>query len=239
MLPFSSFRTPILAMVFLCCCAPCLAGSLQVTSGYNLGVDGPVIGVPYQPQTNSYVINMNLVFDPKAGPMTKNFQSPIAVTGAPILLDATQPFPLPVNEDFFLPGGTPNKPVTDWHEHIVTPGWIWILPGDPSFPSLFPQGTSLITRDGQPWTSTPITNPNLPPNPNRVDVLFAPITQDHVLDIHKALLFVGTANNRIWGDTQDETTITVVEYPTPEPSSLVLTLLAAAGLLASRKRWRT
>jgi hypothetical protein len=58
-------------------------------------------------------------------------------------------------------------------------------------------------------------------------VIFDAIETGHILDIHKGLLWVGTPENPIWGDSPDELAILVREYPTPEPSSW---MLAAVGM---------
>jgi hypothetical protein len=219
-----------------------------IVSGFNLdGFDPgsePFIPVPFISAEGHWVLDANLIFDPKAPPMTKAFQSPIGSTGGPILLDATQPFPFPIWENFFLiPPGTAGAPgsqaVSDWHEEIITPGWEWVLPGDPRFPNLFPPGQTLITRNGAPWDSFPIPHPDGTDNPSRVWVKFPPIEPGNILDVHKGLLWVGTLDNRIWGD--DPTTerqILVFEYPTPEPSSVALALLGGMGLVVVARRLR-
>jgi MYXO-CTERM domain-containing protein len=109
---------------------------------------------------------------------------------------------------------------------------MWVLPGDPNFPGLFPDGQTLITRDGQPWDSTivPIGNPLI------LNIDFEPIDPGHILDVHKALLWVGNGTNTIWGDEPSETFIEVREYPTPEPGSLALAALGAALLALWRKQ---
>ena len=229
----------VLATIAVCCSAPfAVAGTAAITAGFNLGIPGPFLNIPFQTFNNSYQVDQPLIFSPAAGPIAKDFGSPVLVTGAPILLVGSQPLPFPVNENFPLenPPGAIGQSVSDWHEVIITPGWHWIQPGDPSFPTLFPTGTSLITRDGLPWASTPIPSPAV--DPTRIDVKFSPITPGHVLDVHKALVWVGTDANRVWGDGPNETFIQILEYPTPEPSSLVLASLAILGLLLSRKRWR-
>jgi MYXO-CTERM domain-containing protein len=211
-----------------------------IISGFNQSLDpGPPLQVGFFNDPNGWHLEVSLLFEPTAPPMIKDFQSPHGPTGAPILLDATQPLPFLVTELFSILGtaGVPfsGQPVTDWHERILTPGWQWITPGDPNFPGLFPPGTSLITRDGQPWPSNPLPPLN---DPTTVSVLFPPIDPGHVLDIHKALLWVGTDTQRIWGDDPSETFIRVIEYPTPEPSSFVLGAVGLAALAALRLRRR-
>ncbi len=218
---------------------------VSVTSGFNLAGPSTTVPVDYDSVNGHWHLQADLVFDHAAGPMGKVFRSPTQVTGAPILLDAFQPFPQPLWEEFFLvqgfPGGPPSsRPVSDWHEEILTPGWEWVLPGDARFPNLFPPGESLITRDGQPWQWQHQPHPG-GPDPTKLWVEFPPIDPGHVLDVHKALLWVGTPDNRVWGDGTrndgtviDESSIRVREYPTPEPATLGLVALGAVALLRRR-----
>jgi hypothetical protein len=215
-----------------------------IISGYNESLDpGPPISVPFNPTGGGqWFVQATLLFVPEAPPMIKEFDSPRLPTGAPAVLDALQPQPILVTEFYTIAGnaGTPfsGKPVTDWHEKILTPGWQWVTPGNPLFPGLFPDGTSLITRDNQPWPSVPL-DPAI--DPTAVNVLFPQIDIGHVLDIHKALLWVGTDTQRFWGDDQTESIIRVIEHPTPEPSSFVLAVvgLAALAVLRARRQKRT
>ena len=46
----------------------------------------------------------------------------------------------------------------------------------------------------------------------------------------QGVLWVGTDTQRIWGDDPTETGIVVLEYPTPEPSSMVLAAFGLVGL---------
>ncbi|MEM8784160.1 MAG: hypothetical protein AAGE65_15095 [Planctomycetota bacterium] len=226
---------------------PAMSGAAGTTvrSGFNLSLPtGPPITVEYTPQ-GLWDLDVDLIFDPGAGPMLKWFETPTnPVTTDPILLDAQQPFPQPIWEDFYVipgpPGTPPGYPVSDWHEEILTPGWEWVLPGDARFPSLFPPGQSLVTRNGQPWPWDPQPHPG-GPDPTMLWIEFPPIDPGHVFDIHKALLWVGTPDNRVWGDfvdndgfTIDESLIEVIEYPTPEPASAGLIALGALALLRRR-----
>lgn len=225
-----------------------------IISGFNL--DRPPSGhvdVTFEPTTGpflgQYSLALDLIFDPNAGPIEKWFPTPRLPTGEPILLDALQPVPIPVWEDFFLippiPGGPRGYAVADWHEHIHTPGWVWVLPGDEAdqqFPGLFPPNQSLITRNGEPWPFDILPHPDGTFDPTSLWVKFPPIDpasdptgQIPVLDIHKALLWVGTDDNRVWGDDPNETMILVWEYPTPEPSSVCL-LIAGVAILSTATR---
>lgn len=253
-------RQPLLATYFL---VVLLVSSVsaqrpQLVSGFNLSlppIPGQHIQVPFEAGPNHWQLDVDLIFDPAAPPMEKWFQSPQGSAG-PILLDGLQPLPFPVWENFYLippiPGIPPGAPVSDWHEHIHTPGWEWVIPGDPRFPDLFPPGQSLITRNGEPWPWEPLPHPGGTHDPAALWVKFPPIGpaplptgMPPILDIHKALLWVGTDDNRIWGDgvdnagnTIDESMIKVWEYPTPEPSTLALLLLLAIGMSGFAKRDR-
>ncbi len=199
----------------------------QLAAGSGAGAPAP-IQVDFNSLDIHWELTQPIIFDPSAPGMEKTFDSPKDVTGAPIHLDALQPFPIPVWENFPLIGG---PPVADWHEEIVTPGWVWSIP-DPF---------GLITLNGVPWPSavSPLSTPTM------LWVDFDPIPTDPtggtVLDIHKELLWEGTPGNRIWGDgvddignVVDESGIIVLEHPTPEPTSLVLLSLGTLAMLRRR-----
>lgn len=220
--------------------------SASAIAGFNLGAapsQDPIF-VDWIIQEEHWMLQVDLIFDPSAGPMQKHFESPKDAGGTPILLDAQQPFPQTLWEEFLIlpPPTAPNGfNVTDWHEEIHTPGWEWVEPDDSRFPDLFPAGESLITKDGVPWPSQPIPMPN--PDPAKLWVEFPPIEPGHVLDVHKALLWIGTPGNRTWGDGVDdagnsvpESFIDVWEYPTPEPSTFAIASLVALGMLVWRRR---
>src|SRR5262245_41340664 len=110
--------------------------SASATAGPNLGAapSQPPIEVDWNSLVTpgNWTLQVDLIVNPNAGPMIKHFESPRGPTGGPILLDAQQPFPQVLWEDFLiLPvPGTAGVPVRDWHEEIVTPGWEWVVPGD-------------------------------------------------------------------------------------------------------------
>jgi hypothetical protein len=214
-------------------CKPALAQ--PIVAGGNFSVPLTFRDVPYQSGAVNYEVNERIILDPSAAPIIKRFASPSDQSG-PILLTAGQSPPLVIAENFsLLTDGPPTpKRVTDWHEGLLTKGWLWVLPGDPNFPELFPQGQTLITRDGEPWASNvlPGTNPLL------LNIVFDPIEPGHILDVHKALLWVGNGEDTIWGDEPEEDVIEIAEYPTPEPGTMVLAALGAgvAGLAWRRSR---
>jgi hypothetical protein len=243
------------AVVGLLVCGLCPANvgaqPVVVTAGANMDIDfNQEVTVGYSGFVGAYFLEVDLIHDPSAGPMIKRFQSPITDTNDRILLDATQLFPQSVWEDFHIvapvPGGPPaSVAVQDWHEEIWTDGWEWVLPGDARFPTLFPPGESLVTRNGEPhpWSFSPSPTVHAP---HQLWVQFPPIHPGETLDIHKALLWVGTPGNRIWGDDVlddgsifDESLISVWEYPTvPEPStwSLLALGMVVGGLMVAGRR---
>jgi len=215
--------------------------SSSATAGFNLNASPsqPPMDVDWIPNLESWRLQVDLIFDPTAGPMQKQFKSPTDASGGPIQLDDLQPFPQMIWENFqILP---PSPAVSDWHEEIHTPGWEWVLPNDSRFPDLFLPNESLITMNGNPWPWSPIPMPGTT-DPAKLWVEFEPIPAGNVLDVHKALLWVGTPGNRIWGDQTDdagnlvdESLIDVWEYPTPEPATAGL-LCAAMLVLLGRRR---
>ena len=74
-----------------------------IVSGYNpSGGTGPTIPVPFPPGGHEWILEGSLIFDPTAPPMTKVFGTPTGTSGAPIPIDALQPFPILVHEYFNL-----------------------------------------------------------------------------------------------------------------------------------------
>lgn len=101
--------------------------SASAIAGFNLGAapsQDPIF-VDWIIQEEHWMLQVDLIFDPSAGPMQKHFESPKDAGGTPILLDAQQPFPQTLWEEFLIlpPPTAPNGfNVTDWHEEIHTPG---------------------------------------------------------------------------------------------------------------------
>lgn len=208
----------------------------QTVTGGNFGAPTTVINVPYGPGAGNsvYSVGERIIFDPTAGLLEKHFASPHNQSGQPLPIDAASATPLLISEEFTIVNqGTPTpRTVSDWHEAILTKGWTWYLPTDPGSSAWFPEGTTLIDRDLQPWNSSvvPTSNPLL------LNIDFDPITPGHFLSVHKALLWVGNGANTVWGDDPDETFIEVREYPTPEPGTIVLSAVGAVLLLLGRVR---
>ncbi len=248
-------RRAVLATLLTASCwlAGGVTSSAQVPTifaGPNLNAPAPAIvySVPFDADAGDWFFEADLIFDPAAPPMVQDFQSPAFPSGDLILLDALQPLPFPVTENFFLT--TDSNAVSEWHQELTTEGWEWVLPddprvlaGEPGFTDLFLPKQSLITRDGEPWASSPISRGD-GEDPSKLWVEFEPILPGQVLDIHKALLWVGTPGNRFWGDGLEEArsftsekNILVTAFPAPEPQSLLLCVLAAAGVpLVARRR---
>lgn len=223
----NAMKTGTIGVLAVLLGATLAAAQVPLTAGYNLDLSPTSFDVPFG--TDSWSVTAGLIFHPDAPPMTKRFLSPRQVTGAPILLDAQQPFPQRIDEEWGLIVGA-SQPVSDWHEIILTPGWEWQMI----------TAAPLITRNGAPWPYTWLPTSG----PTRIEVEFDPIFPGEVLDIHKALLWVGTPGNRIWGDgvddsgaSIDESGIVVLEYPTPEPATAALLALGGAfTLIRSRRR---
>jgi len=205
------------------------ASALTIVAGGNLGAPLTEVVVPLNVgDPLSYNFEADLVPDFSAGPILKHF-----VAGN--IYRASQPWPQRIAEHFSVVNLTPALvPIENWHEEILTPGWEWYLPGAPGSDEWFPTGTILVTRDDQPWDSTvtPLANPQL------LNVSFSPIGPGHVFGINKALLWVGDGDNTIWGDDLSELYVNVLEYPTPEPSSIALATIGLVGLAAYRLRRR-
>ncbi|HVP12070.1 MAG TPA: PEP-CTERM sorting domain-containing protein [Phycisphaerae bacterium] len=101
-----------------------------------------------------------------------------------------------------------NLPWTDYHEDILTPGWNW---SNPSFlvNGVVPTGFSFVN------------------SPGSISFFFNSIAPGSVVDIHKDLVYSGPVPAVF-------PSISVNQYPTPEPASLGL--LAISGLWLLRRR---
>ncbi len=222
------------------------AGDLSsfVIAGSNYSIDfNQEVDVPFSGFAGAWFFDTRLAHQPEAGPMIKRFESPITDTLDPILLDANQPFAIPIQETFKVydppildPAGAadaifPFEPVYGWYEEIMTPGFIWVTPDDPRYGQGPLFGKPLITRNGNPHPSYTSILPagSLGPDdtrphvyqPHVLAVEFARIDIGETLGINKAMLWVGTDGNSVWGDDQlddgtpfREDTIRVWEHPT-------------------------
>lgn len=199
--------------------------SASAVSGFNPNAPRTPIDVAWEGE--HWHLLVDLIFDPGSGFMEKSFETPNIGT----LIQPGQTFPL--WEEFQLldnPNYPVPIPVSDWHEELLTPGWIWgEIPGE-----------SLITKNGQPWPWQPIP---MPPDPSKIWVEFPPIFPPDILDVHKLLIWQGTADNSIWGDginddgsiMIDESVIRAIEYPTPEPATAALLCLGTLAILGRRR----
>ncbi len=218
------------------------ASAQSVTVGANLDIDFNVeVAVPFSGFAGVYFLNLDLIHDPGAGPMFKNFDSPIDDASQPILLDASQPNPLVIFETFTL--NASSVPITGWYEAIVPEGFEWLIPDDTAIPGPFPAGQSLIEVDGAPHPWEFVPQPAVV-GLDQLAVSFPPVHPGQTLGITKPLLWVGTPDNTIWGDHQldqgdafDESVIRVWEYPVPEPATAA-TIFLAGTLVLTRRRWR-
>ncbi|MEM7626894.1 MAG: hypothetical protein AAF333_14970 [Planctomycetota bacterium] len=202
--------------------------------GSNLDIDFNVeIDVPFSGFAGLWFVNQPIVHVPEAGPMIKRFESPMTDTLDRIILDGQEPFPIAVRETFeLLPSpllrpSTPFDNVYGWYQEVETDGWEWVTPSDPRYPDYGLFGRPLITKNGNPHPSRPAIGPAfsldapLVFRPDIVNVEFARLEPGDTLGVNKALVWVGTEGNRLWGDDQlddgtpfDESVLRVWEYPT-------------------------
>jgi hypothetical protein len=110
----------------------------------------------------------------------------------------------------------PTQSWTDWHEHILTPGWDWVQP------------TLFMANFAPPPGLSTVFTPGTPSVGGAVDFYFNPLAPGTLLDIRKTLQYTGTPGVAFNG------TIQIAEYPTPEPATL--SLLALGGLAVLRRR---
>ncbi len=200
----------------------------SVTAGSNYDIDfNEELEVPFSGFAGAWFLSARLTHAPDAGPMIKRFESPITDTLDPILLDAQQPFALPVRETFHLfepPVLDPNlapidpfSPVYGWYEEILTDGWVWAHQALPILDDSidFPLNPPLVTKNGlpHPWRFGIQPAGSLGPDgpddtrplvfrPDILNIEFSRIDAGERLGINKSLLWVGTEGNRIWGDDQ-------------------------------------
>jgi hypothetical protein len=194
-----------------------LTASLFIATGHALaqGVNNPgSLPSSFQspvPVTGWLVIDPNgtpipVSLNPNGQPWSKNFTGP---NGQPFSYPAFAP-PLSVQEILQV---APTLPWTDWHEDVGNPGWVWANPPTvlvnniPIFPTITGVGTS------------------------QLNFFFSPaIPVGAVVDIRKDLQYQGIPGTVFTG------TLGIHEYPTPEPTSLLL--LAGGSVLALKRRAR-
>jgi hypothetical protein len=152
---------------------------------------------------------VGIYLDPTAGPWQKNIFG-ISVS------------PLPIHEIIAIlpaPTGLNGPSWTDWDEQILTPGWSWAA-----------QPTVTLSDDGIVFgTVSTKVNQN-----DFVVFNFNPAENPGAtLTISKALVW----NNGV-GLPPQNSMVTIIEYPTPEPGTIVLLIsgLLALGLGYIRRR---
>jgi hypothetical protein len=192
----------------------------SVISGANLDLAPTELTVPIVTGDGGdhWEVELALTHDPLGPPMLKSFIPPT---------DSIFPGTgWPVWEIYDLDNDS--QPVSDWHEEILgdSPGWIWqLLPGE-----------SLITKNGDPHPFLGGIDPN---DATRLWVAFEPISPPDVLDVHKELFYEGADLNGdgtvdFWPPGRP---VLVLEYPTPEPGSMAITLVGLIGLTSIRRKF--
>jgi hypothetical protein len=141
--------------------------------------------------------------DPTKGPWVKNLN-----TGN-LQLNI---YPLVEN---LVVGGGPNglAPAwTDYHEHILTAGWVWYNNADGLHPWIAqPWGGATLTPGANPINADWTFNPALPIGTN--------------VTLTKYVQYIP-------GVAPQGMVVQISEYPTPEPGTLALLAAGAVGLLA-------
>jgi len=127
--------------------------------------------------------------------------------GGPFFHPALGP-PLPVTEVLVVAG---NLPWTDWHEDVVHPDWAWVNP-------------SILVNGLPPTNLTTVLSGG------SLAFYFDPVAPGSIVTITKELIYNGLPGTGFYG------TLSVIEYPTPEPAAAAM--LGTAGLLLVRRRVR-
>ncbi len=111
---------------------------------------------------------------------------------------------------------------TDWHEHILSPGWDWVLP-NPVPPMFYANGSpapGLVT----------VHTPGNSATGGTIDFYFDELLPGTTVSIRKALQYNDPTG------TPFEGKVVIAEYPTPEPATLGLVGLSGLLLLVRKRR---
>lgn len=155
------------------------------------------------PAINGWSIGpVGVIRDPNGPAWIKTLEGP---QGGPFV--AAPGTTLNLMESLVIQG---NLPWTDWHETILTPGWVWLNP-------------NILANSAVPSGLT-INNAG-----STVDFYFDPLYPGTKVDIRKQLHYVGSADGTAFFGT-----IQIAEFPTPEPASLGLIALGSAAVLRRR-----
>jgi hypothetical protein len=164
-------------------------------------------GGPHDPTYGGTPVIVYL--DPDGQPIEKFLQAPIAEPTTYVLTETIRAI-APPDES-----GVPYMDWADWHEQILTPGWEWV---NGSFTA---GGTSV------PGLIVDVNGAN-------IDFYFNPIEIPLVFDA--PLVFQIVKEFKWMGSGAPRYPIEIIEYPTPEPTTLGL--LAVGGLVMLRRRRR-
>jgi hypothetical protein len=177
--------------------------------GTTIEIGGPGQGGP-----------VGMYLDPNAGPWQKTFFG--VINGS---LNIIEHIVIGANPTVNPPG----PPWTDWDELIKTPGWHWQINPVPTL--------TLSDHPIDPPIPGIVSTNGVPGNPNNFVVFnFAPENPGVVLTVTKTLVWNGPGPAPLPGTPASN--VLIYEYPTPEPSTIVLLIsgLLALGLGYIRRR---
>ncbi len=150
-------------------------------------------------------------FDPNGPQWVKTFTGS---NGQPIVAVPGQTFTL---QELLVVA--PTLSWSDWHEHIITPGWDWVAP------------TALFANGVPAGGLTTVITPGSMTAGGSIDFTFNPLVPGTQVIIRKLLQYTSTSGTVFTGK------VDIAQYPTPEPASLGL--LGLGGLLLMRRRTRS